>query len=119
MTAQTPALRISQPPASTDTAEPSRQAPAPQPTPAQGHPDPAHTPTDRSRPWGCRCGSRWGGLNTCHCAADGCHRTFSGVSTFDRHRRDGRCIDPATVGMAALPSRPYECWGYPNEAETS
>jgi hypothetical protein len=33
-----------------------------------------------------------------HCSV--CHRTFSGVGPFDQHRRDGRCIDPATLGMA-------------------
>lgn len=34
-----------------------------------------------------------------HCAG-GCHRTFGGITGFDHHRRDGRCIDPATLGMA-------------------
>jgi hypothetical protein len=32
-----------------------------------------------------------------HCTV--CHRTFGGVSGFDKHRRDGRCIDPETLGM--------------------
>jgi hypothetical protein len=35
-----------------------------------------------------------------HCAAHGCHRTFSRVSGFDRHRRDGNCLDPAALGFA-------------------
>lgn len=37
-----------------------------------------------------------------HCAADGCHRTFGGVSGFDRHRRDGRCLDPAPLGYTEI-----------------
>ncbi|RLK22626.1 hypothetical protein DER29_0463 [Micromonospora sp. M71_S20] len=47
----------------------------------------------------CRCGASWSGLTIAHCAC--CHRTFSAVSTFDRHRRNGRCVDPVTVGLAA------------------
>jgi len=35
-----------------------------------------------------------------HCPVAGCHRTFSTVSNFDRVRKDGHCIDPATLGMA-------------------
>ncbi len=34
-----------------------------------------------------------------HCPVDGCHRTFTTVANFDRHRRNGRCLDPATLGM--------------------
>lgn len=34
-----------------------------------------------------------------HCAAT-CHQTFSGVGGFDRHRRAGICLDPATLGMS-------------------
>lgn len=34
-----------------------------------------------------------------HCAADGCHRTFGGITGFDRHRRGGECLDPAGLGM--------------------
>lgn len=33
-----------------------------------------------------------------HCGA--CHRTFSRVSGFDRHRREGVCLDPAPLGFA-------------------
>lgn len=33
-----------------------------------------------------------------HCGA--CHHTFSGVSSFDAHRRGGACIEPAERGMA-------------------
>jgi hypothetical protein len=35
------------------------------------------------------CEQRWTGVNVCHCAA--CHRTFTGVSGFDTHRRGGAC----------------------------
>lgn len=48
----------------------------------------------------CHCGARWvqSGNRTGHCAS--CHRTFSGVSAFDRHQTivDGKsaCLDPAT-----------------------
>jgi hypothetical protein len=45
----------------------------------------------------CRCGARWTGLSRAHCAA--CHDTFTTVTNFDRHRRNGRCVDPASVGL--------------------
>lgn len=31
-----------------------------------------------------------------HCSV--CHLTFGGVTGFDAHRRDGRCLDPAQLG---------------------
>lgn len=34
-----------------------------------------------------------------HCAAEGCHQTFGTVTAFDRHRRDGACLDPAGLRM--------------------
>lgn len=37
--------------------------------------------------------------NQAHCPVAGCHRTFGGVSNFDKHRRNGWCLDPATLGM--------------------
>lgn len=49
----------------------------------------------------CRCGAWWTGLTAGHCT--GCHRTFSGIAAFDRHRTGShaggtrRCLDPATV----------------------
>jgi hypothetical protein len=54
----------------------------------------------------CRCGARWhqAGNRTGHCAA--CHRTFSGLSTFDEHQRieDGItvCLDPATITTSGV-----------------
>lgn len=45
------------------------------------------------------CPERWTGRSVAHCAA--CHRTFSGVSAFDRHRSvrgdHGACVDPADI----------------------
>jgi len=35
-----------------------------------------------------------------HCGA--CHHTFGGVSGFDRHRRDGRCLDPVSLGLSEV-----------------
>lgn len=47
------------------------------------------------------CPATWTGQSRAHCAAPGCHRTFSGASTFDQHRSQtgehGACTDPATV----------------------
>jgi hypothetical protein len=71
----------------------------------------------RTLPNTCRCGARWSGNVTAHCAA-ACHRSFSGVTNFDRHRRNGACLNPANIGMAPLSSRQYECWGYPTEEIT-
>lgn len=47
----------------------------------------------------CRCGAVWGGYRAAHCAA--CHKTFSGLSTFDKHK-PGECRDPAECGMVIL-----------------
>lgn len=74
---------------------------------------------DRDRPYRCGCGARWSGIRTCHCGGAGCHRTFSGVSTFDAHRRGGHCLDPASIGLALDPRRAYDCWGSSEEAETA
>ena len=61
-------------------------------------------------PHSCRCGTRWSGSNTAHCAA--CHRyTFSGIGGFDLHRKGGVCTDPAELGLTPLPGRAYEVWG--------
>jgi hypothetical protein len=68
-------------------------------------------------PFGHRCGARWSGLGTAHCAR--CCNTFSGVSAFDDHRKDGACLDPATVGLSILDGRAYQCWGKPQTIETT
>lgn len=69
--------------------------------------------------FGCaRCTHRWTGYNTAHCGA--CHETFTGISAFDAHRRDGQCAHPTTVGLT-LTQRSYLCWGsgVPNDYRVS
>ena len=67
------------------------------------------------------CGKSWGGLNTAHCT--GCCRTFSGLGTFDMHRRGGKCLNPETItdskGEPAMVEglRAYQCWSYPPKRE--
>lgn len=45
------------------------------------------------------CEASWTGLKMCHCGA--CHRTFSTVRLFDKHRSPvgdhGSCKDPSTI----------------------
>ena len=67
-----------------------------------------------------RCENIWGGLNTAHCS--GCHRTFTGLTAFDRHR-DGshakgtrHCVDPSTLGLVDA-GRAYPRWGYPSDPD--
>lgn len=54
-------------------------------------------PRRRSRAAGAA--ANWTGDGRAHCG--GCHRTFSGVTTFDQHRSQtgerGTCLDPETV----------------------
>lgn len=54
------------------------------------------------------CTAKWSGVTRAHCS--GCHRTFTGVSAFDRHREDGACLDPASLGMV---ERDGGLWGAP------
>ncbi len=44
-----------------------------------------------------RCGKSWKqrGEKSGHCG--GCHLTFYGQRSFDEHRRDGRCLNPAEL----------------------
>ena len=44
------------------------------------------------------CENRWGGLAQAHCSQ--CHQLFSGITSFDRHRRNGKCLDPAKIKNA-------------------
>lgn len=81
--------------------------------------EPATTParSTPALPHRCACGSGWFGSRTCHCGgAAGCHQTFTGESTFRRHRRNGVCLDPAELGMTQR--RAYPCWGTVEEADT-
>jgi hypothetical protein len=94
------------------TREPSSAVTARQGTPARSVSE--QTPGSRmysDLPHSCRCGDRWAGSQTCHCPT--CHRTFSGVTHFDRHRRAGECLDPAGIGLSLIEGRAYECWGEP------
>ena len=79
--------------------------------------DPGASPRVRVRtpenplPHSCAQGHRWAGSLTCHCSV--CHRSFSGVKHFDRHRRGGVCLDPAEIGLSLLVGRAFDCWGVP------
>ncbi len=66
-------------------------------------------------PHSCRCGARWGGYRTCHCAGD-CHVTFSSPTAFDQHRRRNKCLTPADAGLVLM-GREYECYGFPGKDE--
>lgn len=44
----------------------------------------------------CRCGDTWTGLNRAHCSI--CHRTFGGITGFDKHRDNEECLEPETIG---------------------
>lgn len=43
------------------------------------------------------CTTTWTGGGIAHCAR--CHRTFTTVANFDRHRAGGQCADPASRGL--------------------
>ncbi len=44
-----------------------------------------------------KCGRVWTGHGACHCGE--CHRTFSSLSAFDKHRIAFACAEPATRGL--------------------
>lgn len=64
----------------------------------------------------CRCGAEWTGYRTCHCAAKGCHQTFTCISAFDAHRRHGQCLDPAGAGLVPVTKPHWTGWGWPSSA---
>lgn len=64
----------------------------------------------------CSCGATWSGRRTAHCKFGGCHQTFSGPTTFDKHNPKGSCLDPSSAGLELL-KRPYPCWGTPGDDE--
>ena len=62
-----------------------------------------------------KCDARWGGYNTAHCVA--CGETFTGVTSFDKHRQGSHakkryCVHPESVGLVPA-GRSYPCWALP------
>ena len=70
------------------------------------------------------CDHQWHGNRTTHCAADGCHQTFTGLEAFDKHRTGSHaagtrhCEDPAAIGLIDA-GRGYPCWQTYSEGERS
>lgn len=54
---------------------------------------PRETPANTASCGGCE--ARWRGIGIAHCAT--CHRSFSGIRLFDKHRRRDRCVDPLDI----------------------
>ena len=54
------------------------------------------------------CDAKWTAMKAAHCAASECHRTFSTPVLFDRHRVNGRCVDPETIISAPRDGSPGE-----------
>lgn len=52
---------------------------------------------DVPRPSRCGTTCREPGPSHAHCAT--CHRTLASVSDFDRHRVDGHCVHPTSLGL--------------------
>lgn len=73
----------------------------------------------RALPHACgSCTTRWNGSNTAHCGGTrGCHQTFTSPRGFDRHRRDGACVNPAEAGLVAIDRVGYTAWGYPADED--
>lgn len=63
----------------------------------------------------CTCGAWWTGYNRSHCAA--CHETFSGVTAFDAHHRNGHKHPSKVAGLIAIPRSYGRMWGPPHEAD--
>lgn len=104
-TRNTPALALGAFGGHTATEEAQQTAGTPQGDPATHESVRVRNPLPHS----CRQGHRWAGSRTCHCPT--CHRSFSGVTHFDRHRRNGQCLDPHSVGLTLLAGRNFDCWG--------
>ena len=54
------------------------------------------------------CGSRIGSERGCHCPS--CHQNFGDIDAFDIHRRGGRCLTPARVGLVELDRGGWVRW---------
>lgn len=59
------------------------------------------------------CTNRWTGMKMAHCPS--CHETFSTPANFDRHRKNGKCVEPTSVG---LEKGSRDTWRIPFELET-
>jgi len=70
---------------------------------------------DNPRRGMCRCGARWSGDQTCHCAT--CHLTFTSVGPFDAHRvgemNDRRCLTPGELRKKGYEPNKYGRWRKP------
>lgn len=48
----------------------------------------------------CSCGKNWTGSRRCHCVT--CHETFSSASAFDKHRKNFKCLAPASRSLVLV-----------------
>lgn len=65
----------------------------------------------------CRgCGKRFSGLKMAHCSMDYCHQTFSTPNLFDSHRKNGKCLDPGSLGLI---QNDFGTWLSPGERDVS
>lgn len=82
-------------------------------TPAEGETAPQRSQMRRQWVTCGGCSNRWTGNQRAHCAAAGCHRTFSSITSFDRHRsrrgEHGSCLHPESVGLVERGG----VWGMP------
>ncbi len=62
-----------------------------------------------------KCDNTWGGMAQAHCGV--CHDTFSGVTAFDRHRSNGKCKSPDTVGLELRTSGATPVWAFPTDVD--
>ena len=58
------------------------------------------------------CTNDWSPGNKCHATC--CGRNFSNIKNFDKHRVNGECVDPSSVGLV-LNSR--SLWTLPGEVD--
>jgi len=72
-----------------------------------------HSTTNHNRVACVTCGQDWTGQLACHCG--GCHRTFTGITAFDRHQLAGRCCDPTQRGLVPVTKLYWSGWGMPGD----
>lgn len=60
----------------------------------------------------CGKGCKWDGLSKAHCAAE-CHLTYSRESSFNRHRRGGKCLTPEEAGLEARQGNDFIYYAVP------